>query len=382
MRLAAQGLAGQGLAAQGLAAQRGAAPGLAAQRGAAQGPGSRRRADGRASEASGERTPVEVVRRMVAMQGQDLAQVLRAIAIRSAPGTTLSDVRAAFDRGELVRSWPMRGTLFVTTPDDLAALLAWTAERIRRKTAPQRLERDLDDATIERAAAVADAALAEAPRSRAAMLAAWEAAGIETGRGRGYMLILLLAIRGRMHWGPFGGTEQLLVPSAPCSVDPDAGLAAIACRYVGARGPVTVDDFAWWTGLTKKDAGAAFARADGLVEVVVDGEPMWAAVELFGEVRRSPARSGVVLVPGFDEWILGYRYRSHTASPAMLQAIVPGNNGVFKPVVLVDGRTVGTWRWPPQRVARATRPILDIVEPVPAPTLARIERALAEWPHR
>ena len=43
---------------------------------------------------------------------------LRAIAVRSAPGTTLDDVRAAFDAGELVRSWAMRGTLFVAAPDD------------------------------------------------------------------------------------------------------------------------------------------------------------------------------------------------------------------------------------------------------------------------
>src|SRR5690606_24880820 len=54
-------------------------------------------------------TPAGVVRRAVALQGQDLPAVLRAIAIRSKDGTTLSDVRAAFDSGELVRSWPMRG---------------------------------------------------------------------------------------------------------------------------------------------------------------------------------------------------------------------------------------------------------------------------------
>lgn len=350
-----------------------------------------------ASDEAAVRSPTDVVRHMVAMQGQDLGQVLRAIAIRAAPGTTLADVRAAFDRGELVRSWPMRGTLFVTGPDDLPVLLARTAERIRRAMAPQRLERDLDDATIERAAATADAALAESPQSRSAMLAAWEAAGIETGRGRGYLLILLLAIGGRVHWGPFDGTDQLLVSRARRTAQPlersaahddgrAAGLAPIARRYVASRGPVTVDDFAWWTGLPKADARAAFARAAGLGEVTVGGEPMWAVTDApdgasVGE-RRAAGRSGVVLVPGFDEWILGYRHRSHTASPAMLRAMVPGGNGVFKPVVLVDGRAVGTWRWPPQRGASPARPILDIVEPVTTPTLARIERALEAWPHR
>ena len=78
------------------------------------------------------RTPLEAVRHAVALQGQDLPAVLRAIAARSTPGTTLDDVRAAFDDG-LVRSWAMRGTLFVAAADDLAVLHAWTAERMRRQ---------------------------------------------------------------------------------------------------------------------------------------------------------------------------------------------------------------------------------------------------------
>lgn len=323
-------------------------------------------------------TPAEVVRRMVAMQGQDLAQVLRAIAIRSAPGTTIAQVRAAFDRGEIVRSWPMRGTLFAIAPDDLAVLLAWTAERIRRASAPQRRERGLDDATIDRARDIAVAAVAEAPRTRAALLEVWEAAGIETGRGRGYMLISQLAMERRMHWGPFAGTQQTLVPSAPIAVDdPEAGLAGIARRYVAARGPVTTDDFAWWTGLTKTDARAAVARAGGLVEVLVEGVPMWIASE-----QEAAGRSGVLLVPGFDEWVLGYRDRALIASAAMREALVPGSNGVFKPAVLVDGRAVGTWRWPPQPGRRPVEPELALVERVSPTVRARIERALEAWPHR
>ncbi|KAD4059678.1 hypothetical protein GD627_00795 [Arthrobacter yangruifuii] len=73
--------------------------------------------------------PADVVRRAVALQGQDLPAVLRAVAVRSRPGTTVQDVRDAFDSGELVRGWPMRGTLFATTPAHLAALLRFTAER-------------------------------------------------------------------------------------------------------------------------------------------------------------------------------------------------------------------------------------------------------------
>src|SRR5690554_920174 len=89
-------------------------------------------------------TPVEVARRAVALQSQDLPAVLRAIAIRSREGTTLADVRAAFDSGALVRSWPMRGTLFATTPGHLATLLRFTGERLHRAASRRRTELGLD----------------------------------------------------------------------------------------------------------------------------------------------------------------------------------------------------------------------------------------------
>ena len=90
----------------------------------------------------------------------------------------------------------------------------------------------------------------------------------------------------------------------------------------------------------------------------------------------------MTLVPGFDEWILGYADRSLVAGPAALAALVPGGNGVFRPAVLVDGVVVGTWRLPAARSAAAERiPVLDLVEPVSARTRRAIDRTLAAWPH-
>ncbi|WP_206446026.1 winged helix DNA-binding domain-containing protein [Agrococcus sp. KRD186] len=337
-------------------------------------------------------TPVEVVHRMVAMQGQDLPQVLRAIAIRSAPGTTLADVRAAFDRGELVRSWAMRGTLFVSTPQDLAVLHAAVAPRMRRQEWRMCTDRDIDEAIAARAAQVLVEHLADRPRSRPSLLAVWESAGVETGGGRGYHLLALLAYDELVRFGPFDGEAQLLVGGPPAAVsgaerlvdelvdaelvDAEAAFDDALRRFVLARGPVSADDAAWWLGLPKTLVRASLARARGLNRVLVGGTEM-----LIGE-DASGSSSGVHLVPGFDEWILGYRDRSITAGPAMTQALVPGNNGVFKPAVLIDGRTVGTWRWPPQRGTRPVEPVLQIVEDVTASTRARIERALARWPHR
>jgi len=52
----------------------------------------------------------------------------------------------------------------------------------------------------------------------------------------------------------------------------------------------------------------------------------------------------VHLLPGFDEYLLGYRDRSAVLDPAHAQRICPGGNGMFNPTIVIDGVVTGTWR--------------------------------------
>jgi hypothetical protein len=291
--------------------------------------------------------PTAIVERAVAMQGQDLSAVLQAIALRAR--ADVEEVRAAFDGGALVRSWPMRGTLFATTPRWLAALLSLTSDRIEREMARRRADLGLDQAAVDRSWSVAAERIADGPVPRAELLALWEAAGLEVAAGPGYHLIVLHAILGRWHWGPFIGGEQCLVatPVGDPVTDPDEVLAEVAAGYVRSHGPVTVDDLAWWTKLPKGQVRRALTRCEGLAEQEVEGEAASYLVEetqLAGLPELPPLGGEVILLPAFDEYYLGYQRRDLMASPPMQQSVVPGKNGVFRPVVVLDGRVVATWR--------------------------------------
>ena len=48
-------------------------------------------------------------------------------------------------------------------------------------------------------------------------------------------------------------------------------------------------------------------------------------------------------MPGFDELAIGYPDRSVAIPDAYLERIIPGLNGIFKSMVTVGGRAVGTW---------------------------------------
>jgi hypothetical protein len=340
-------------------------------------------------------SPADVVRRMVALQGQDLPAVLRAIAVRSRQGTTLDDVRAAFDAGELVRGWTQRGTLFATTPGDLAALLSLTGERMFRTGRKTREVEGLDDDVLARAEAVAREALGASPAgggiSRTAMIDLWQRAGVPIEGQRGYHLIAALGVQRVLHWGPFAGAQQLMVatPAAVPAEVPGAALRRIAHSYLASRGPTTAEDLAWWLGLPKVPVRAAVAelraeQPEAVTEVVVDGKAMLvgqAPSGLGGDpaVRPGPdlaEPSGVVLVPGFDEIVLGYQDRELVADAEAMRTVVPFVNGIFRPAVLLDGRVVGTWR----RAPKSGEAPFELVPAIQPAARAAIEAAVATWP--
>ena len=72
--------------------------------------------------------------------------------------------------------------------------------------------------------------------------------------------------------------------------------------------------------------------------------------------------SGVHLLPGFDEYILGYKDRRDVMTVEHATRIVPGGNGVFLPMMVVDGQVVGKWKRAIKKngVQVALEPFLEI----------------------
>ncbi|WP_263092278.1 winged helix DNA-binding domain-containing protein, partial [Curtobacterium sp. RIT-PI-V] len=212
-------------------------------------------------------SPTATVKRMTAVQGQDLGQVLWAIGVRT-PGASRDDVRAAFDHGELVRSWPMRGTLHAVRPDDLRLLLSLTAERTLRTIARRASELGIDQPLLDRAR---DATVAALSGGRALvrdeLFDEYRAAGIDPTAGRGYHLLLQLSQEGLVAWGPTARVGQGLVlldewaPAAAEVPDRDEALRRVLLGYLRGRGPATEADAASWTKLPLGDLRRARAAA-------------------------------------------------------------------------------------------------------------------------
>lgn len=308
-------------------------------------------------------SPLEAVQRMLAVQSQDFAAGTWALGIRS-PGTTLDDVYHAIDTGAIVRSWPMRGTLHLVPAVELSWMLHLTTPRMLASTRARRAQLGIDDGIVETARDVAVAALTGGRRlSRAGFLRALQAGGVETSDQRGYHLIWHLAQTGTLCWGPHAGTQQDLVllsewVPAPRRLERDEALGEFLFRYLDGHGPATLADFVWWSKLTVADAktGLAVAR-DRLAELPVDDTTYYLASSAdTGQLGAPPRqRSRVLLLPAFDEYLLGYRDRDLAIPPEHFERAVPGKNGIFFPVMAESGRLVGTWRATPKGSMREAR---------------------------
>lgn len=306
----------------------------------------------------------DVVRHLTAMQAQDFAGAKWSVGLR-APGITDAEVERALASGEVVRSWPMRGTLHLVAPEDLGWMLALTTPRLIRGVAKRRRDLGLDDTIVERARELAVQHL-EGGRilSRDAIQAMLNEHGIETAGQRGYHLLWSLSQTGTLVFGPVEGKQQTFtlldewVPQ-PRRLEGDEALGEWAQRYFTSHGPATVRDFAWWASLTLTEARRGVALAE-LATLEVDGTTHYLAPDV------EPAPRSVQLLPGFDEFILGYQDRSAALTPEQFAVIVPGNNGIFQPTIVSNGEVVGTWK----KTARAKRVDVQLLPFDEAPDVA------------
>ena len=297
-------------------------------------------------------TAADAVRSLTAVQAQDLPGALTSVALRTA-SRTRSDVTAAFDAGAVVRSWPMRGTLHLVAADDLPWLLELLRPRVQLIGSSRWRQLELTEQDAARADELVHAALRGGRRlPRKALFAALDAGGVPTTGQRGAHLLGHLARTGRICLGPTeGGGEQLFVlldewVPEPRRLDREEALGELALRYFRGHGPATVPDLVRWAGSTLRDVrtGLAIARPQ-LACVQVDGTEYFLDPETPERLAaaREEAR-GTFLLPGFDEFMLGYGDRGAVLDPAFAEHIVPGGNGMFRPTVVSDGRVVGTWR--------------------------------------
>jgi hypothetical protein len=295
---------------------------------------------------SSRRKPAQVVSWLCAMQAQEYPSAKWAVGAR-APGSQDGDVEQAFNDGLILRTHVLRPTWHFVTPEDIRWLLKLSAPRIHAANAYYYRQSGLDAKTFAKSCAMIHRTLEGGQTLTRAELAVYlKRAKIPADGLKLAYLMMHAELEGAICSGPRRGrqfTYALLDERAPKKTkvfERDEALAELAKRYFSSHGPATARDFAWWSGLTIKDAKTAAASADSLESTSINGAEHWTAKDS----NPTPFKSvGALLLPNYDEYLVAYKDRAPFVDAARAANIVARSNGAFANHLVVDGCLTGSW---------------------------------------
>jgi uncharacterized protein YcaQ len=264
--------------------------------------------------------------------------------------------RLLWEERALVKTWAMRGTLHLLAAAELPRYVAALSRLRPRHHQPAWLRaHELTREQAEDMLAAIPAALHGEPLTREALAAAVAArtghdALAEKLSGGFGDLLKPAAFAGDLCFGPNEGrlvrfTRPQAWLGSWAAEDPADASAAVVRAYLAAYGPAPREQFQRWFGMTSPAEAGRWLRAlgDDVTEVEVEGERGWMLAADVAEAAAAGPAGVVRLLPAFDQYVV--------AAPRGAEAILPEANrgrvyrpqGWLSPVLLADGRIVGTW---------------------------------------
>jgi hypothetical protein len=292
------------------------------------------------------KTPAEIISKMVAIQAQDYLGAKWSIGLRF-PGLKDSDIDQAITSKSVIRTWPMRGTLHFVSATDARWMLRLLTPRIISCSAGRHRQLGLDEATFNKSTDLLIQAMQGGKQlMRNEVYQILEDNLISTSGQRGIHIINYLAQKQVLCHGTHNEKQptytlfdEWITDSK--NIEGEEALAELAYRYFISHGPATIADFIWWTGLKTTDAKTGLNAVSGsLQSFEVNKKIYWTGADL----PDLPKANSTYLLPGFDEYMLGYTDRSLSLDPMFSNRIIPGNNGVFMPTIVINGKVEGTWK--------------------------------------
>jgi hypothetical protein len=321
------------------------------------------------------KAPAEVVAWAGAVQAQDFGMAKWAIGVRL-PGSTEKAVEEAFNRGEVLRTHVLRPTWHFVTPKNIRWMLALSADKIKASARSRDRDLEITETLYSRTNRLIEKALeGNCHLTREDVACVLENANIRTDTARMTHFLMRAEVESIVCSGRLKGkTHTYALLDERVSPDPalhrEEALARLAGIYFTSHSPATLQDFAWWSGLSQTEAqnGLDTVQADLLAEKK-NGLTYYRPANTFARKQEAPAQ--VHLLPAFDEYIIAYRDRL-AVLPAENYAGAISSNGIFRPVILINGIVAGLWK----RTASKHQPLeLNFLTPPDAVAESLIRQA-------
>jgi hypothetical protein len=290
--------------------------------------------------------PQELVSWMGAIQSQDYRMAKWAIGLRLQQSDD-TIIEKAFNEGKILRTHVLRPTWHFVAPRDIRWMLELTARRILSSLAHNDRHLSLDKKVLKKTNDVLARALEGGKQlTRNEVREELQRAKIDTSQLRFIHLLEHAELDRVICSGPRRDkqfTYALFDERVPRkSLGRDEALAELTKRFFISRGPATIYDFAWWSGLSVTEAKKGIEMIKRkFTKEITDGK------EYFFQVPpnfKSEIAQTALLLPNYDEYIVSYKDRTEAINKKHMAVISKERNAVFTNSILINGKIEGIWQ--------------------------------------
>lgn len=292
-------------------------------------------------------SPADVVGHMGAMQAQEYRMMQWAVAMRTRRPSAEA-FKEAFDSGQIIRLHLLRGTWQLVAASDYWAWLALCAPKAVAATQGWMSSNKVvitEEETTRVRDVLTRTAADKGSATKEDFVQSLAEKGIRMDAHRLSYHIRMAEFGGIICSGAlFPGKATYALTAnrvgTPVRIDRDEALRRLTRQYFQSHQPATLEDFVWWSGLNVTDCRRGMALlGDDLHLETWNGR----AFHLTGDCRTRGFRRGkYLLIPSYDEYLIGYKSRDVVLSPEY-QHKAYNKNGIFQPVIAHDGMVCGNW---------------------------------------
>jgi len=287
---------------------------------------------------------------------------------------------ALWQERSLIKTASLRGTLHLIPADEFSVYVA--ALRNSRVAAVMRIMSRFD-VTVKQASAMSDVILEELcngpvlQRELRKRILPKVSRNVRRWMDKVWSVSRLAIAEGLVCCGPERGVEVTLVRTdhwltRQKKIEEREAKQILLRRFLGAYGPATLRDFSHWTGMSMKDSREAWGSIeDELVEVAIQGRRAWLLRDDLKLLTSSKLDGPALrLLPHFDCYLLAHFEKDHLLGADNYKRVYR-NQGWISPVILLDGRVVGTWSY--KRSGQCLTTEIELFEKTPRRLQERIK---------
>jgi len=291
------------------------------------------------------KSPEKLLSHLGPIQAQDFAMAKWAIGARI-PNLAEADVDQALEKGTIVRTHILRPTWHFVAAEDLRWMLDLTAPHVKRIVNSYNQKLELTDALLAKARKIIEKSLSGNNHlTRKEIMLILSENGIRTDEWRSTHIMFDAELSGLVCNGINKGkqfTYSLIDETIKkhASFSGDEALAELTFRYFNSRGPATIPDFCWWSGLTLTKARKGVAlNSKKINQFTKDNQTYY----FTGNFKESQPDDTIHFLPAFDEFLIAYKDRSASMDTSHYKKVIAGY-GIFKPLMIQNGFVKGTWQ--------------------------------------